>query len=416
MDTVVGVLAGIFLVNVAIVAWFGVVLEVRRRRDQREIRELEFLYQTPSSPARLVAVPDGGRRWPQGKHVAPPALAARRQRILGTGSLALAMVSIGIVVAAALVAPVDGGRTSRAADDNAGSESGPAPTIDPARPTIGAEPRHTSTDSPPAWQAAIDEPLDLEAPGVNIVVSGGEEAVPAVLAAAPASATSILIDWEPVPDAIGYRVDRWKGELSASGEWSTIAETSAGVSMHTDTGLHAATTYYYRVAAELGSGEVAPTSDVVEVTTPPAAPTLSAEVAVGAVHLRWTDVADETGYRIERLASDGSEWQLIAATGEGIVTTEDPDLTEGISYQYRVIATGVGGDSAPSNVVEVVTPKPVVGGTPASEVPEPDAGAPDAIPDAAAPDAIDPQASAPDAIDPQASAPDAIDPDAAPSG
>jgi len=56
-------------------------------------------------------------------------------------------------------------------------------------------------ETPPGRQAAIDEPIGLEAPGANIVVSGGEEAVPAVLAPAPASATSILIDWEPVPDA-----------------------------------------------------------------------------------------------------------------------------------------------------------------------------------------------------------------------
>jgi hypothetical protein len=73
------------------------------------------------------------------------------------------------------------------------------------------------------------------------------------------------------------------------------------------------------------------------------------------IDLEWTDVANETGYRLER--SDGSSgWTTVATTGQDVTSSSDTGLTPGTTYSYRVFATNAAGDSPASDVVSATTP------------------------------------------------------------
>ncbi|HEX5938388.1 MAG TPA: fibronectin type III domain-containing protein [Actinomycetota bacterium] len=431
MDMLVWIFAGIFLVNVLTVAILGVVVEVRQRRYQREVRDLELLYEAPSARVPVTA-PRRRHERPvgkhvvvavatQGKHVEVEMSDPRGQEMVRSASFVIAVASILVVIIATLVSPTEDADTASmtAADGNTEEGAVPGLRIEPRQGGGGSDRRNVSTD-PRQGRAAIDEPIDVDAPGQNVVVSGGEDAIPAVVAAAPASATSIRLDWEPVPAATGYLVDRWmENGADADRGWLEIASTAAGISTITDTDLEAATTYYYRVTAVLEGGVEALASDVVHATTmsaPPQAPTLTVKTAGNNVFLRWTDVEDETGYRIERLASGEDEWALLAATDAGVVSVKDEDLSADVTYEYRVIATGLGGDSEPSNIVQVDPSVSIGEGSPSAEDPgqnaiETDAMGADSIETAA----IEADVIETDAMEPVAIEPVAIEPDAVPS-
>ena len=70
----------------------------------------------------------------------------------------------------------------------------------------------------------------------------------------------------------------------------------------------------------------------------------------GQVTLNWTDINEnETGFKIERKLEREGEWQTYANVKPGIETYQDPDPITGINIFYRIIATGAGLNSEPSN-------------------------------------------------------------------
>jgi hypothetical protein len=423
MDALVWIFAGIFLVNVVIVAILGVLVEIRQRRHQREVRDLELLYAAPPAPVSVAAPLPHDERFQgkhavvavetQGKHVAVAMSDPRSQEMVRTASFVLAVVSILVVVIATLLSPTEEADTASmtAAGGIGGEGAVLGSRVQPGHGASGSDRRNVPIDRQQG-RAAIDEPIDAAVPGQNVVVSGGEDTIPAVVVASPASATSIRLDWEPVLAATGYVVDRWvERDADADGGWLQIVQTAAGVSAITDSGLDSATTYYYRVTAVLEGGEEALASDVVHATTmsaPPHAPTVTVKIAGNKVFLDWTDVEGETGYRIERLASGETEWALLATTDGGVVSFRDGDLSAGVTYQYRVIATGLGGDSEPSNVVEVDPSISIGEEPPPAEDPEDDATQTDATQT----DATERVATETDAIETVATETDAIETDA----
>jgi hypothetical protein len=86
------------------------------------------------------------------------------------------------------------------------------------------------------------------------------------LTATPASASEIDLSWTAVDGATGYSLER-----SANGTdgWQEIVDQAELT--HTDSGLDAATTYYYRVRVYNDAGD-GPYSEVASATTEPAAP------------------------------------------------------------------------------------------------------------------------------------------------
>jgi hypothetical protein len=197
------------------------------------------------------------------------------------------------------------------------------------------------------------------------IATSNDETVPATVAAKPNSSTAIHIEWDAVPIATGYAVER-KTQDTQQG-WLTIVKVQQHVTAYTDFGLDAATTYFYRVSALTDDG-AAPPSDIVSATTPiavPAATDVTAVATLDTIALAWTDVADETGYRVERSLDGNTDWVEIATTGQDVTTYVNATLSPETTYYYRVIATNSGGDSAASNVASATTesPSPVIEGT-----------------------------------------------------
>src|SRR5438477_1147840 len=126
-----------------------------------------------------------------------------------------------------------------------------------------------------------------------------------------------------------------------------------------DTGLSAATTYSYTVAARDAAGNVSPNSTSVSVTTasvadttPPSQPTGLTAAAVGSTgaNLSWsasTDNVGVTGYIVRR---NGTQVATPAATSYA-----DTGLSTG-TYSYTVAAGGAAGDiSSTSTSVVIIT-------------------------------------------------------------
>lgn len=78
--------------------------------------------------------------------------------------------------------------------------------------------------------------------------------------------------------------------------------------------------------------------------------TSSTDIGVG-----WNDVANETGYKIERSPDGQTSWTQVATTAAGATTYSDGGLSADTTYYYRVKATNGGGDSLPSAIASATT-------------------------------------------------------------
>jgi titin len=121
-----------------------------------------------------------------------------------------------------------------------------------------------------------------------------------------------------------------------------------------------ASTYYFRVRALGLYVGVSNYTQAPSVATP-SFPNQPALVSVGAlsdtsVAVAWSDVAGESGFRVERSADGGTNWTTAGNVGPGVTDFTDTGLSEARSYSYRVVATNAEGDSAPSTVRAVTTP------------------------------------------------------------
>ncbi|WP_165073867.1 fibronectin type III domain-containing protein [Paludisphaera rhizosphaerae] len=178
---------------------------------------------------------------------------------------------------------------------------------------------------------------------------------PTNLSATPASATQVDLTWtDNSSDEQSFVVER----SSDGGATWQVASVGADQNTYAATGLTAGVTYLFRVYASNESGDSA-FSNVVSITTPvyPSRPTLNTATALSdsSIALSWTDVAGETGYRIERSTNSGSTWTTAGTADAGATTFTDSGLLEAIFYTYRVVATNKAGDSQPSGTKVVAT-------------------------------------------------------------
>ena len=97
----------------------------------------------------------------------------------------------------------------------------------------------------------------------------------------------------------------------------------------------------------------------------PSAPVDLMAAAIGGcqVILAWTefgDGADGLGFRIERADCHGPRRKFveIGQVGPHVAAFLDRSVDPLMTYQYRVHAWNASGDSSPTNVVEVTTPRP----------------------------------------------------------
>ncbi|HEY8991244.1 MAG TPA: LamG-like jellyroll fold domain-containing protein [Luteolibacter sp.] len=177
--------------------------------------------------------------------------------------------------------------------------------------------------------------------------------VPIGLAGTPASIQQINLTWTASPGAFHYNVKRATVD---GGPYTTIAY-DVNTTSYADTGLTAATTYYYVVSAVNGSGESADSAQASATTTagPPAAPAgLTTLMGTNQVILNWTATGGATSYTIKRATAPGGLYTTLAS---GVTATNytDTSRTSDVAYYYVVVAVNAFG-SSPDSAEVVVGP------------------------------------------------------------
>ncbi len=170
---------------------------------------------------------------------------------------------------------------------------------------------------------------------------------PTGLTATPVTGTEIDLSWTDVNGEIGYKVQRSTDNIN----FTQIGTTAANVTTYPDTTVSGTTTYYYRVIASGTGGDSQPSNVASsQPLQPPAAPTgLGATPITGTrIDLAWTDVATETGYKVQR-STDNVTFTQIGTTLANITTYSDTTVSGTTLYYYRVLANNAAGDSQPSN-------------------------------------------------------------------
>lgn len=162
---------------------------------------------------------------------------------------------------------------------------------------------------------------------------------PVTLTARAVSTSQIDLSWTNSSNkVVGLYVERSR---SPKGPWKRVVNVPANASSCANSGLAAATTYYYRVMAN-----DSPHSNVASATTL-SGPTDRAPGQLSAtasssneIDLSWNDEAgDVTGFKIERCEGRGcSNFTEIASVAANVTSYQNTNLTELTSYSYRVRA------------------------------------------------------------------------------
>ena len=162
---------------------------------------------------------------------------------------------------------------------------------------------------------------------------------PVVLTALAVSTSQINLSWTNNSNNVAdLYVER---SLSSRGPWKRVINVPADATSCANSGLRAATTYYYRLVAN-----DSPHSNVVSATTlsgvTDGAPGNLSATATSSnqIDLSWSDnVGDITGFKIERCEGKGcSNFVEIASVAANVTSYQNTNLTALTSYSYRVRA------------------------------------------------------------------------------
>ncbi|HYO08098.1 MAG TPA: fibronectin type III domain-containing protein [Tepidisphaeraceae bacterium] len=184
----------------------------------------------------------------------------------------------------------------------------------------------------------------------NVLSTQTTPPAPGDLYAEATGSNRVNLAWEGVWANDGYLIQR---SLTGTGGWANLASVAYDVTTYADNTVAPLTTYHYRVIA---TSPVGPSgaSNVASATTPavnlPATPqnVSAAAASTSQINVSWSDVANETGYRVERSGDGGATWSALATVAANVTTHGDTGLAAGASFSYRVIATNSGGQSNPS--------------------------------------------------------------------
>lgn len=352
LDVILWVVAGIITLNIAVIVRLVVFVVLDRRRSMREVAQLEALLRF--DPRRVTE-----SMW----QPRPRRSTGRRASALG---LAVALVGTTVamatpqgrsVIQSALETVVPGFEHESREGDRATTGG---PREDAATLPTGSVP--VTVDASRAGSTSLRAAAGQNATN-DTTSPRTEPATPISVTAVTRSSTAITVTWSDVRDETGFQVER---SADGANGWVMVGQPGRDETIYSDEGLSPDTTFYYRVFATNPAGR-SRSSDVTSATTTigtPSPTTVTVEsVSANAIVLTWTDVADETGYRVERSRDGANDWVAIATTGQDVTILKDAGLRPGSTYYYRVVATNPSGDAAPSAMVWATTHGHVIGPT-----------------------------------------------------
>jgi hypothetical protein len=182
--------------------------------------------------------------------------------------------------------------------------------------------------------------------------------IPTNLAATVVSQIQIDLSWQDNSNnEDGFRIE-WR--LPPTTTWIEIATVGINVTTYQDTGLTANTEYCYRVRAYNTGGNSGYSNEDCATTNPtiPASPgNLTAKATgVNEVTLSWIDNSNnEDGFIIERENATLLLFAVIDSVGTNDTSYIDSTISQGVSYNYRISAFNISGQSGYSNVYYVTT-------------------------------------------------------------
>ncbi|MDR2053516.1 MAG: fibronectin type III domain-containing protein, partial [Treponema sp.] len=174
-------------------------------------------------------------------------------------------------------------------------------------------------------------------------------AVPAGVATAVLSSSSIRVSWSAVPGAASYEIHYQKGSMSAS---MNYAGTSSSAS-YTHTGLSPETTYYYYIKAVNNAGSSAYSSYASGTTQPPSAPpsaptgVTATALSSNSIRVSWNPVSAAASYEIyyEPYYGWGDGYGPITYAGTTSSTSYTHTGLSASAYRYYVKAVNSAGSS-----------------------------------------------------------------------
>jgi len=184
---------------------------------------------------------------------------------------------------------------------------------------------------------------------------------PIVLTARAVSTSQIDLSWtNNAGNVAGLYVEQSR---SPKGPWKRVVNVPANASSCANSGLAAATTYYYRVMANASPHSNVASATTLSRTTDRAPGQLSATAtSSNQIDLSWSDdVGDVTGFKIERCEGKGcSNFTEIASVGANVTSYQNTNLTELTSYSYRVRAYKESSHYAYSKIASATTSRSTV--------------------------------------------------------
>lgn len=214
----------------------------------------------------------------------------------------------------------------------------------------------------------------------SFTVSVVQPTAPATLTAAAVSTGEVDLNWSDVSGETDYIIER----ADNGGAFAQIADVGANVTAYSDlSALPSSNTYDYRVWSHNTAGTSATASPVASVPlyNPPDAPAnlTAAPVSVAVtqpdqsvvthastsqIQLSWSDVANETGFRVQRTKLDASgnpgAYSDVATLPQGTLSYTDSNLTPGSGFSYRLFAVNGTSQSAAA-IASATTGAAVIG-------------------------------------------------------
>lgn len=153
----------------------------------------------------------------------------------------------------------------------------------------------------------------------------------------------VLLSWDPVEQAIDYRVFRRRGNGNPNAPADEIATVVEPTFLDTGTLPGRPKTYFVRARTE--PGDSAPSLEDAGFRGMPAPSEVRASDGsfTNRVMVRWRPVPRSGGYRVLRTGPDGIEQEIATTSGPVL---QDSNVMPGVVYAYRV-ATIAGGEDAP---------------------------------------------------------------------